>query len=388
MDESVKILLNSLNNINSVNVDNYEKIELLNKKSNIIEYDIQNALSATEIFDAEREDNPIYRIYGKIEYLSLLNGLKLTYTYFEDFFISLSGNCKNILNSFRFYLLKPSTNNIKITNSGIEYIRYFEVIATPNQFELYPAGFSKNVFGEQAYAFSFINDYDISNYFDSFGFPITELYLYAQYIPDTTKNESIYYSSFDRNYGSAGNTIKSTLSNDVLMIGDLVYGDLIEYSKLDYTQTQLISQIHYITTNCLNNSIDRINKTIVWKYEPFIPFTLRYLSDNLNRANSGNTSYEIVETIPNYATKLDNAGNYVWRDILAQGYIDPLSGIGVDYPFVNQRRYLFSNIILDIAPDLNSGDSFEMFNEINFTRNEISAKTTPSSGVDNIGNPC
>ena len=75
MDNNTQILLNSLKNVNSVNVDNYEKIELSNKRALINEYDISNIISATDIFDAEREANEIYRIYGKIEYISLLNGL-------------------------------------------------------------------------------------------------------------------------------------------------------------------------------------------------------------------------------------------------------------------------------------------------------------------------
>jgi hypothetical protein len=388
MDNSVKILLNSHKNINSVDIDNYEKVELLNKSSNIIEYDIKNVLSATEIFDAEREANPIYRIYGGFEYLSLLNGLSLNYQYFEDFFIPLSGNCKTIENSFRFYLLKPATGYTKITTKSTQYIRYYEVIAVPSQFELYPAGFSKNIYGEQTYAFNFLTDIDVSNYFDAFGFPITELFLYAQYVPTIGKDESLQIKSFNSIYGDSAVTTRSTLNNDILNIGDLIYGDLIEYSKSDYYQTQLIEQTYYIITKVKIKTNLSITKTIVWKYNPFIPFKLRYLSDNLSKANSSNTSYEIASNIPIYATNLDNNGNFVWREILEQGYIDPLSGIGVNYPFVNKRRYLFSNIILDVAPDLESGDTYEMFNTINFTINSESIKITPLSDPNNIGSPC
>ena len=66
MNNNTEILLNSLKNVNSVNVDTYEKIELSNKRALINEYDIRNIVSATDIFDAEREANEIYRIYGKI----------------------------------------------------------------------------------------------------------------------------------------------------------------------------------------------------------------------------------------------------------------------------------------------------------------------------------
>ena len=55
MDEKVQILLGSTKNIHSVDADNYQTIELESKPAEILEYDIKNVLSATEIFDTERE---------------------------------------------------------------------------------------------------------------------------------------------------------------------------------------------------------------------------------------------------------------------------------------------------------------------------------------------
>ena len=67
MDINQKILLNVNKNINSVNVDVFNKIELSSISKEINEFNIRNVLSATEIFDKEREETPIYRTYGKIE---------------------------------------------------------------------------------------------------------------------------------------------------------------------------------------------------------------------------------------------------------------------------------------------------------------------------------
>ena len=103
MDKSIQILLNSFKNIASVDVDNFNKIEVDNKPMEINEYDIRNVLSATEIFDAEREANPIYRISGKIEFMSMLNGLKNTYSTFSDFFYPELINSKNASNSSPMY---------------------------------------------------------------------------------------------------------------------------------------------------------------------------------------------------------------------------------------------------------------------------------------------
>ena len=59
MDEKLEIQLGSEKNVTSVNVDNNVNIELSNNVSEIMEYDIRNVLSATEVFDVEREENEI-----------------------------------------------------------------------------------------------------------------------------------------------------------------------------------------------------------------------------------------------------------------------------------------------------------------------------------------
>jgi hypothetical protein len=55
MDEKVEILLGSTKNIHSVDVDTYEKLELANKTSQIMEYDMKNALSATDLMQREMQ---------------------------------------------------------------------------------------------------------------------------------------------------------------------------------------------------------------------------------------------------------------------------------------------------------------------------------------------
>jgi len=64
-----------------------DKIVLGNQMAEINEYNIRNVLSATEVFDAEREANEVYRIYGCIEWMSLLNGITPDYEHLEDFFL-------------------------------------------------------------------------------------------------------------------------------------------------------------------------------------------------------------------------------------------------------------------------------------------------------------
>lgn len=548
-NNSVNILLNSQKNVASVNTDTYNKIELYNNVSNITEYDVRDVISENDVFDLEREANPVYRLYGKIEYISLLNGLVNNYKTIGDILTSTPTNSKNILNSFEFYLVRPASGYTKITPEAVSpdtpifnetfqnwggntligwtyggsvgssisqgpngirftlgnnpylnlvsiyqdispiygnltiktnvsvlpsldtytdamtiilyganevvlnstglisggttgekvynvsidpttpvlriqivvgstskelymnylqiyklaadnpvipttaetYTRNFEVIATPTNFEIFPAGFSNNVYGEQGYAFSFNEDFDISAYFDNFGFPITEVYLYPRYKvsrngfapPYSPVDETLSYTD----WGINGVPIKTNLTTFTLLkLGDIVYGDMIEYNLPEYTQTQVAEQTYYVTTTCKDTSNTTI--TLVWKYNPFIPFRLRYLSNDLDSVNTGSTVYDIVATIPPYATKIDDNGNYVWREIVPQGYFDPLTGEGVDYPFVNKRRYLFQNIVFSIVPDLNDITTATALNQIYFTNDAVIKNKKPVGVLDNIGKPC
>jgi hypothetical protein len=391
MDNNVEILLGSQKNINSINVNNYVKLELTNNISEITEFTVNGVVNSTEVFDVEREANPNYRIYGKIEWLSILNGLKSNYNKLEDFFNpTYDSTAKNITNSFNFYLVRPAETGYTYINNTIKYIRYFKIVATLNDFEIFPAGFSNNVYGEQTYSFSFKKDFDVSNYFDNFGFPLTELFLYLQYIPKINGNGVT--ETMSATTWTSGGSSKIIYPTINLNIGDYIktttgakIGDIVEYDKNEYLQTQVSGQTIYISTEY---KISGVSKKLVWKFNPFIPFQLRYFDNSINNVNTGDTSYEIVNSIPSYATKLDNNGNYVWRDILSQGYVEPLTGVGVDYPFINGKRYLFSTIIFSIQPDLNNINTKTVFNEISYSNNTININKTPLTELNNIGKPC
>ena len=101
MDKSIEILLGSEKNIVSVNTDNYDKIELYNKSRELTEFSVNDVVNSTDVFDSERESNQIYGIYGKMEWMSILNGLKVNYRTLQDFFLpQYISTSKNITNSF------------------------------------------------------------------------------------------------------------------------------------------------------------------------------------------------------------------------------------------------------------------------------------------------
>jgi hypothetical protein len=386
MDAQYQIQLGSQKNINSVNVDNYIKIELSQKTDLFTEYDSTNVLDVTSVYDRERQATNKYRIYGKIQYLSLLNRLRNDYKILSDIFLPKLTNCKTLINSFDFYLIKPSVSGYtQINTSSInQYIRKFDVIGIVDDIEITLAGFSNNLFFDNDYSFNINFDVDVSDYYDNFNFPITELYLFAQYkiknngddIPETT-----YSTSFNINTGIP-DIIPFTANS--LNIGDIVYGDVVQYEKNIFFQNQLLPQEHYIKTPITSGNTV-VN--IMWKYNPFIELKLRYLSDDLNIANISGTTYEEVASIPNYATSIDNTGNYVWRNILDQGFIDPISGIGVDYPFVNKKRYLFADIVFNVEPYLEDYKTSQIFSQIKYGTPTIYNNKT-NSDLNNIGKPC
>lgn len=533
MDKMVEILLGSEKNIDSVNTDSYSKVELVRNTSELNEFTVNDVVNSTVVFDAERQENQVYRIYGRIEWMSLLNGLTNSPRILENFFFpQYDDGSKNIINSFDFYLVAPSSGETYNPITGTNKLRRnFEVIATPNEFEIYDAGFTNNVYGEQVYSFSFNIDFDVSEYYDNLGFPLTELFLYAQYKKQSNNYEEISRTFFD----STGIKIKTGFTTKDFNIGDILENyqgnniqDVIEYSAEKYYQAQVDPQIFYIRTNYIEDSI---TKWLEWSYNPLIPFRLRYLDGVVSTAkldeiirrtttlrifptsnpthvllvgkskkqslstslatltnwDASNTSYytwlpttgkivftvagtysisfktqiylsngtdkyiaqiylnkyngsnsiitnttrkinttntvegiNVVESfavgdelsvkiqlipnpnkrelfiIPDYALILTDEGRYVWRDIVPQGYSDPITNLGVFYPFFNKRRYLFDTIVFAVPPNLSTEtynkhqNTLDVFDEIEYYQYASTLDTTPTSNdeLDNIGKPC
>jgi len=382
MDKKIKILLNSERNVESVNVDTFNKIALMNDVSEIQEYELRNAISETQQYEIERQETEIYRIYGKLNYVSLLNGLRSDYGQIGDFFDKRKfENEKDVFNTFKFYLAIPSNIFVEVIGTTQRYGRKFEIIATPNEFQLMDAGFSKNVFNEQEYSFIFDIDFDISGKYDYLNFPITEFFLYAEYQPSSGAegNEMI-----ERFNWEAGGIITEQYTPIDLEIGDLIIGDVVEYSARNYLQAIDTNQKYVITTPISGTSG---NIDIKWEYNPFIKLNARYLQSTTTKANKDSTSYDQQQSIPDHAIDL-GGGNMVWREILPQGIDDNITGDGANFPFVNKRRYLFANEVLLISPDLTDQQTLNVFEEINFGEEPITISNLPITDIDNIGSPC
>lgn len=380
-----QIQLASFRNVNATDQDINQKISLASNVEEITEYDVKSVLDVTQVYEDERQFIDTYRIYGEIEYLSPLNSMITGYTQVTDFFTQypLSADTKSVLTDFKFYLLAPTTAYTALVtgSTGGTLIKNYEVISELKNFEIYQAGYSFNIYGEFQYAWNFNKDYNVKGRYDGLNFPLTELYLYAQYQPQDNGNgdpESISGKTYD----STGGTIITGLTIVNLTTGDTVTGDVIEWNKFFFTQETINEQEYYISTPYSANT-----ERLIWRYSPIIPIEIMVFEDDLQRANISGTSYEDVVSIPIYATQVDNEGNYVWRNLQDKGFVDPLTDEGVSYPFVNNRHYVFNNIVLAVKPNLDDVHTDQVFNEIKFA-DDTFISSQPNSNLDNIGKPC
>ena len=415
MDYKEEIQLESKKNINSVDIDKYINIQLENKNSIFTDYNITKFINSSDVFEEERENVETYRVYGTINYISLLNGLPTDYDKISDFFIKKinPSNHRDFINSFDIYLLKPSDSFEYIKDNL--YYKYYEILATPNDINIKRAGFQKNIFNEDVYYFDFNLDFDIKNQKDGLGFPITEFYLYFIYKPllgSGGDDESIMSVDF-RNVaaetpqhfigvepsGDVGDVLINVKNDENLKICTI-----IELDKKNYKQTIKYQDLHIINTRIVEYN-ENYN-SLKFFYNPFLKINLRYLSGDLNFANRNSTSYEQRENIPYYAIDLDSDGNAVWREILSDGVFDVTTNNGVDHPFVNKRKYTFTNLILECLPalgqdgDTDGGESIlpkpnpeedptsEIFNEILFGDPKIISINPNNDDIDKIGKKC
>jgi hypothetical protein len=125
------IQLGTKKSTTSVNVDQNVNINLKNSTKEILSFNESSAIDVSALFNSERQASQSYRVYGRIDFMSIINGLHLDYTKLNDFFTPARlgeeklGLTKNILNSFDVYLCYPLTAT---TISPETYIRNYTAI--------------------------------------------------------------------------------------------------------------------------------------------------------------------------------------------------------------------------------------------------------------------
>lgn len=392
MSETQPIQLLSGTTTTAINLDAYENVDLSTHMREILPYDQTNVISQAQLFNKERQQSQKYRVYGTLDFMSIVNGLSINYKSIDDFFTrprigaEFSGITRSILNCFDIYLCRPLGNKFSGSTvlvsgntlaTGLTYQLKYEIITSPNNFQIYKSGYGKNIFFDQNYSFNFNIDFDAENQYDSFNKPLTNLYLFLNFKPHVNGSSQLETVSANT---YTGNTIVRPYV--VYSSGDTVNGDWTFYDPNEFEDVPVQRREYYVTFYCTGTT----GTSIQFKYNPFIPVKLRDFNDQLITGNITGTS-ETDKQIPPYAVKMDDNGNYVWEDLLPNGFIDPLSNRGVNYPFVNYRHYIFLNQVIQFAANLNDPNTAFTFATIALGNSSL-LYNKPSSNLNNLGKKC
>lgn len=382
MNDQLIIQFGASKNKSAVLVDQNITISLQSNNNNILSYNESSVVDVGSLFDKERQASEIFRIFGRIDFISIVNGLRKNYKEITDIFTparlgeELSGTTKNLPYSFDMYLCYPSSGHTFI--SGDTYIRNYVIASKLMNSEIFKSGFGRNIYFNYNYCFNFNSDFNVKGYLDSFNKPITELYLFFVYKVRTNGDgdQEIFYR-LDWN----GTLTPITYNPVGYPIGTVLTGDKVTYELLNFTE-ELVDRITYK----IDFPYDNGTKVMRFKYNPFIPIKIRDFGDEVITANiSGGTENDL--NILWYAISIDNNGNYIWRDILPMGYIDPITLKGIDPPFINKRHYIFNAITLPLVPDTTHSNTANVFSNIKFGPNS-KINTKPNSSLNTLGNRC
>jgi hypothetical protein len=241
---------------------------------------------------------------------------------------------------------------------GIEsqyLVRRFKAITELNDYQIYRAAFSKNIFNDPIQLYHYQLDVDTSPYKDYLNRPITELYLtkikytnqqgpnfIADMEPWTELSAGLLLNRQSRcDEYSVTSIYGGTSANPLPPFPYIIekidenrtdfFGDIIDYNEGDITERVL--EVPYYRFNTVNREDNFYPEGYYYLAHDKIQL-LEYSSlvekENLTLPDVG---------VPDYAVTID--GVKQWRDLLTPGFFDA-GGNGVDYPFLNGCTYIFS----------------------------------------------
>lgn len=183
----------------------------------------------------------------------------------------------------------------------------------------------------------------------------------------------------------------------------LVEDETNGFNKNGFETYTISSTTFYSGTTRLvmNDPINMLPRKLIFNnntnfFEYYLDFSNVYNTDSIIITLNGN---KLIEGIDYLTSSIDTSKiilrfkptlndiftfsylkgeNYVWRDLLDIGYIEPSSLLGVEYPFVNGRHYIFDYTKLFIKPDMTDLVTNQFFCKFNF-------KTSPSH-IENKNN--
>lgn len=262
----------------------------------------------------------------------------------DDILVNIIGNSQSLNDPLR----------IKRIFQGVEsqyMIRTFETLTDLNDYQIYHAGFSNNIFNDPQQLYHYELDINTSGYRDYLGRPLTEVYLTK--IKNTNYNaltptmepwtllsvglstnqpnlnydiKAIYGGSPQRPSVSPPKIIGFVTESDTQF-----FGDIVDYNMGNLTERMLVSaQYRFNTQNREDNFYGEGYYYNAHDKIQLLEFSSQVEQENLALPDTN---------VPDYAVTVD--GVTIWRDILTPGFVDA-AGVGVDYPFLNGCTYIFT----------------------------------------------
>lgn len=320
---------------------------------------------------------------GSDEYIFNILNVGYTGTTFQTF---TQGTFKRIINA----------SNSADTISKY-YVRKHKILTNPECAVLVNAGYEQNVYnnktkceiksltpnqrkrtsvkeGSRAYTLSFNCDVDILDLLDNENRPVSELFfttIWRGYFGWTQKlKQGWYFNTFldqkqpqiwwDQNNANSNTTILqnqyfSLLNkgpfyyNELLTTGDTIDGDFCEWNNFEQLERVISIYQHKITYDqnwfSLSATTLNSNNSFGYFYQPHSPIQIRAFSDYIEEGSSLN-----VVGIPDYAYYSTMNALFRWRDLYPYGLVDT-DGVGVDFPFLNNAHYPFTNTIFRVTPE-------------------------------------
>lgn len=307
------------------------------------------------------------------------------------------GTFKRIINIFnsgetksKYYIrnhkLLTSTSDMMLTKNGFEK-NSFADRSVYQLSALTPNGVAKVVKFQSSntYNVTFERDIDINGLLDNNGKPITQLFLTFQWCGyfgwhdrlrrgwgfnmqtgstnnwfDTNNNgsqESVTQLNYTRQSGGTFNFI----INKPKEINETFYGDYCEYNDIEQTEYVISNYMHkmsYNQTLFTTDTTSNQKNPQGYYYQVHHPIIIKVFSDYVESASGLNPT-----ELPNYAFYSHNQNLWLWRDIYTYGFFNEL-GEGVNYPFLNDAHYPFTNVIFKLY---NQGSSFNILDYYQIT---------------------
>lgn len=139
--------------------------------------------------------------------------------------------------------------------------------------------------------------------------------------------------------------------------GDTMYGDWCEWN--DYEQTERVISKYLNKLTYYQKALDVMGSPTSnpngYYYQVHYPIRLKSFSSYVETADNS-----LVNEVPYWSYFSNNDQQWRFRDLYPFGYIDT-DDVGVDYPFLNECHYPFTNIPFRLFPESVSFDINQTF---------------------------